>query len=338
MSGRPRVTVFMPVYNGRSFLDQSIGSILGQVHGDFEFLIIDDRSTDGSFDYLEGLKDSRIRVLRQPTNQGVRGTYNRGLAEAKGEFIAIMDQDDISEPDRIGLQLRFMEAHPDVGLCGSQITLFGDKPGPSWVRYFGRDDLKIALLFENPICHPSVMLRSAVLRTYGLGYPVYPFAEEYALWIRISRVAKLANLEEPLLRYRTHPGQVSRKRSELQSHSVGRLIEEQLDELGVAHRPRDLVIHNLLGTALVPVPCRGRILSSWVARIEAANAKSGTYRPEVLSARLAERAREGLDRNLNVLRSMSLRRRMQWCVAAMVQYYGAKPERAAPPHDPALKS
>jgi hypothetical protein len=325
MSAAPPVTVFMPVYNGMKFLAEAVGSILGQGFGDFELLVIDDASRDGSLDYVRGLGDPRVRVIAQETNQGIRRNYNRGLAEARGRYIAVMDQDDVSEPMRLERQLAFMEAHPEVGLCGCQVTLIGDKPGPSWVRYHASDDLRIALLFENPFCHPSVMLRASVLRAHGLNYPDYPYAEEYALWTRISRHASLANLEEPLLRYRTHPGQVSRSRSQTQSSSIGRLISEQIGILGVASRPRDLVIHNLLGTAFVPVPGRERILKAWVARLEEGNRRSGTYPPQAFSARLAERASEALRRNASMLAAMPLRRRIQWSVAAWLQYHAAKP-------------
>jgi len=320
MSECPKVTVFMPVYNGMRFLASSIDSILQQTFRDFEFLIIDDGSTDGSADYLENLSDPRIRVIRQAENLGIRRTYNNGLSQSKGTYIAIMDQDDLSIPTRLERQFEFMESHPDVGLCGTQITLFGDRPAASWVRYFSQDDLKIALLFENPVCHPSVMLRARVLREHGLEYPDYPFAEEYALWFRIAAHSKISNLADTLLQYRTHPNQVSRRRSETQSASARRTVKEQLLALGVAHSARDLVTHSLLGSAFVPVPGYRGLMRKWADRLLAANGLSSVYPPQAFESQLRERVAEAIYRTERQLAQLTAFQRLKWRIVAAFQY------------------
>jgi len=201
----PTITVLMTIYNGRAYLNEAVSSILAQTCRDFELLIINDGSTDDSLASVKTFDDPRIRLIDQQPNRGIRATLNRGLDEARGRYLAIMDQDDVSSPMRLEKLLSYMEAHSELTLCGSAIETFGDHPVDPWVRFFDPADLKIALLFENPICHPSVMLRRSVLEAKGLEYPDVPYAEEYSLWVQLSRISALANLREPLLRYRAHP-------------------------------------------------------------------------------------------------------------------------------------
>jgi glycosyltransferase involved in cell wall biosynthesis len=329
MSAPATVTAFMPVYNGMKFLAESVGSILGQTLREFEFLVIDDGSSDGSAAYIEGLGDPRVRLIRHGANQGIRGTYNHGLAEARGTYVAIMDQDDVAAPARLERQLAFMEANPGVGLCGSQVSLIGDAGGPSWIRFLEPAEIRIALLFENPVCHPSVMLRMSTLTRHGLSYPDYPYAEEYALWTRLARHAALANLGEELLRYRVHAGQVSHRRSEAQAASMRRIAGEQLGALGVRPSGRDLIVHSLLGNAFVPVPGYMRLLRGWIWRLVAANESSGVYPQAAFVAQLTRRATEAESRTRVQLASMTPRRRIQWRVAGALQYLRAGGAQAA---------
>ncbi len=224
MNPAPAVTVLMTVYNGSRYLREAIDSIRAQIFSDYELLVIDDGSTDDSLPLARSLADERTRVIAQQPNRGIRATLNRGLQESRGRYVAIMDQDDVAAPDRLALQVAHLDAHAEAGLCGGDVELFGERSGPSWVRHFEAAPLRVALLFENPICHPSVMLRRAVLSTHGLEYPEFPYAEEYALWVRLSRVASLANLRARVLRYRTHAQQISRRKSELQCRSADAVV------------------------------------------------------------------------------------------------------------------
>jgi hypothetical protein len=308
----PAITVLMTVYNGRTYLDEAVQSILAQTCHDFELLIINDGSTDDSLALLRVYDDPRIRLIDQQPNQGIRNTLNRGLREARGRYIATMDQDDISAPTRLERLLARMESQPELALCGSAIETFGDHPVTPWVRHFEPAALKIALLFENPICHPSIMLRRSLLQTHGLEYPHVPYAEEYSLWVALSRVAPIANLAEPLLRYRAHPQQVSRSRNEIQCASMNLVLLEQLSHLGIEASPQDLILHKMLGGVFNPVPGYRRRLNRWAGRLLAANRTRSLYPEDEFTHQLEQRVRATITLNDQKLQSLSWPRRLAW--------------------------
>jgi glycosyltransferase involved in cell wall biosynthesis len=205
----PRVSVLMPVYNAGPYLAEAIDSILAQTFSDFEFLIIDDGSTDGSGEIIQSYDDPRIRYLRNERNLGLVDTLNRGIELARGPYIARMDADDISLPERFERQIDFMDAHPDLGACGTAFQFFGD----SDVLMVLPDNQRQAFtLLSETSClgHPTSMIRKEILDQYAIRYePAYEYAADYAFWIRISQVSGLASLPEPLLLYRWHSSNMS---------------------------------------------------------------------------------------------------------------------------------
>lgn len=204
----PLVSVLMPVYNGEKYLREAIESILNQSFTDYEFLIINDGSTDASEEIILSYKDPRIRYIRNEKNLKLIATLNKGLAMCNGKYIARMDADDISYPERFAVQVKFMEAHPEYGLCGTNIGI--DGRFKSWVRIGESDYIRFCLLFHNPVCHPTAMIRTSIIRDHQLDYPAeYIHAEEYILWLHILQYSKVINLNEKLLTYRLHEGQVS---------------------------------------------------------------------------------------------------------------------------------
>lgn len=311
----PAVTVLMTVYNGRAYLGEAVDSILAQTCRDFELLIINDGSTDDSLELLLRYTDPRIRLIDQQPNQGIRATLNRGLREARGRYVAIMDQDDISMPTRLERLLACMEAQPELVLCGSAIETFGDHPVTPWVKYFEPDALKVALLFENPICHPSVMLRRSALEARGLEYPKVPYAEEYSLWVSLALAAPIANLPEPLLRYRAHPRQVSRSRNEIQCASTNGVLLGQLARLGLAATAQDIIVHKMLGGVFNPLPGYARRLQRWADRLATANRTAAIYPEPELSRQLSERVRAVIQLNREKLKTLSWPRRLAWRLA-----------------------
>jgi glycosyltransferase involved in cell wall biosynthesis len=228
----PQVTVLMPVYNGAPYLREAIESILQQSFIDFEFLIIDDGSTDSSVSIVSSYPDPRIRLFENGRNLGLVHTLNRGIDLARGKFIARMDCDDISLPDRFAKQMRFMAAHPEVGVCGG------------WVEYFmGRElvlqlpvtdvTIKQALPWYNPLAHPTLMIRAAVLKTKPIYYdPEYLHVEDYELWVRLAAVTCFANLPEVLLKYRIHPKQIGRQYSEEQVRILQKIRAKLASDFG----------------------------------------------------------------------------------------------------------
>src|SRR5437899_2426865 len=210
MMPAPRVSFLMAVYDGEKYLEEAIRSVLNQTFHDFEFIVINDGSTDGTAEIIERYRraDDRIRAYEQ-RHHGLVATLNRGLELAQGEYVARMDADDVSFPERLATQVAFMSAHPEVGICGTWVETMGVPSGN--VQRYPTDDATIRswLLFESVLAHPSVVMRRELLAKAGLYYDVACIhAEDYDLWVRAARHTALANIPEVLLRYRMHPQQV----------------------------------------------------------------------------------------------------------------------------------
>jgi glycosyltransferase involved in cell wall biosynthesis len=208
---KPEVSVVLPVFNGEAHIAEALESILVQTMPDFELLIINDGSTDGTRAIVEDYarRDARIVLFNTP-NRGIVAALNYGLELAGGEFIARMDADDIAVPDRFEIQLAILKRDPAVVTCGGNMVKFGAAKG---TLRFPRDDLmcKAALLFGTCFGHPSVMLRASTIRDHGLRYDArYEFAEDYHFWTVLGRYGKLNNTGQPLVRYRIHDGQIGR--------------------------------------------------------------------------------------------------------------------------------
>ncbi len=208
----PRISVVMPVYNGEPFLREAIGSLLTQTERDFELLVIDDGSTDGSAAILAEFqrRDARVCVVTQP-NRGLIATLNDGWRRARGAYIARMDADDISLPERLAQQAAFLDAHPAVGVVGGAIRRVDREGHLLPVQRFPALHAVIAwqMLFEPALIHPAVMLRRTVLALAGGYDPAMTHAEDFDLWVRLSRVTRLHNLTEVVLHLRKHATNVS---------------------------------------------------------------------------------------------------------------------------------
>lgn len=200
----PRVSVLMAVYNGEKYLPEAINSILGQTFTDFEFLIVDDGSSDRTPEIINCYQDPRIKVISNPYNVGLTHSLNKGLDLARGEYVARMDSDDISLPDRLARQVAHMDVNSEVAVCGTWAKDIDSEGKVTGVREtpVGRS-LEREYWRPSPIIHPSAMIRRAHLN--GLRYDEQiRYAQDFDLWLRIKPVHKLANLPEYLLLYRVH--------------------------------------------------------------------------------------------------------------------------------------
>jgi glycosyltransferase involved in cell wall biosynthesis len=220
MSVSPAITVLLASYNDARFLPEAVASILAQDCGDFEFIIVDDGSTDGSAEYLSGISDSRVRVLRNQCNQGLAASLNRGLSAARGQYLARMDADDIADSQRLGLQLDFLRRNRDIGIVGSSRTLINEAGDFIAHAPAVAADLHIRwkCLLGNPFAHPTVMIRRSVLIEHRLVYRDVYRAEDYDLWPRLLAHTRGANLEQPLLKYRIRPRGALASAAQLQTH------------------------------------------------------------------------------------------------------------------------
>lgn len=213
----PTVTVLMSVYNSEDYLAEAIESILDQTYKDFEFLIINDGSTDSSLKIIKNYKDKRIRLISRP-NKGLVASLNEGIEKARGKYLARMDSDDISPAYRLQKEVTFLDTHPNVGMVGSNYTII-EEDGTELVTtnvFTHPHDLKVAQVTCNQFGHGSIMARLSVLKELN-GYDAsVGHVEDYHLWTRISRVTDIANFVEPLYFYRRNSEGVTQKNLQLQ--------------------------------------------------------------------------------------------------------------------------
>jgi glycosyltransferase involved in cell wall biosynthesis len=218
INASPTITVIMPVYNSEHYIREAIESILNQTFTDFQFLIIDDASTDQTISIINSYKDPRIDLIEKVKNTGYTKSLNLGLKKARGKYIARMDSDDISLPERFEKQVAFLESNLDYVLCGTSYSILGEDRIIAVPNSF--EEIKFNLLRGNCIAHPTVMLRNEVLLKHGLKYnPKMEPSEDYDLWVQLLSKGKLHNLKEDLLLYRMHNSSVSRKRAAEQENT-----------------------------------------------------------------------------------------------------------------------
>lgn len=231
----PKISVIMPVYNTKEeYLREAIESILNQTYADFEFIILNDGSTNNSEDVILSYQDKRIRYIKNETNLGLIQTLNKGINEAEGQYLARMDSDDISLKTRFEKQIEFMDKNTDVGVLGTWWKTF---PYDSIVKHPSKnEEIKAFLRFQYSVLgHPTVMIRKSILDEYSLGYKEEDkHAEDYGLWLSMIEKTNFANLEEILLNYRWHDENVSVIHSQVQSQNANRLrLEAQKNILKI---------------------------------------------------------------------------------------------------------
>ena len=201
----------MAVHNGEPFLEQAINSILGQTFRNFELLIVEDASTDNSARIVTSFDDPRIRILINSRNLGLTPSLNRGIAEARAPLLARHDADDISEPTRLQRQITRFDADPQLALLSSSYVRIDESGAKTALRQIPTSCTAIRwrLLFLNVFTHSSVTMRTEVVLRAGLYDERYRFAQDYDLWSRIARMARVEALVEPLVRYRRTPQSMS---------------------------------------------------------------------------------------------------------------------------------
>jgi len=228
----PRVTVLMPVFNAESYLAEAIESILGQTYTDMEILIIDDGSTDHSASIIASYRDPRIRVVQNDKNMTLVPTLNLGLDLANGYYIARMDADDVALPNRIEAQVRFLDAHPEIVVCGTGMKVIGSST--VFVPPTNPEVLRYKLHVRNCIAHPTVMFRASTLRDAKIYYNSdFTHAEDYELWNRLSENYRIANISRPLLHYRLSEEGVSRRHVQEQRRLTAIIATNCLHRIGV---------------------------------------------------------------------------------------------------------
>jgi glycosyltransferase involved in cell wall biosynthesis len=246
----PKVSVVLPVYNAGLYVKEAIDSIINQSFKDFELLIFNDGSTDNSLEIIHKFEDSRIRIVNYEKNIGLIQLLNNAFSEAKGEYIARMDADDISFPKRFEKQVAFLDQHPDHGVVGTQMEFIGSE---EIIKKPCQDEEIRWWIFKgSPLAHPSVMIRKLILEQHQLNFKKEAYVvEDFDLWWRMAFHTKLANLKSVELKYRLHPQQESSSKTEIQLSNFVKSQKEFTEKLGLSSEkyPPDF-INNILSRAL----------------------------------------------------------------------------------------
>ena len=287
----PDVTVVMSVYNGQRFLREAIESILGQTCRDFEFVLIDDGSTDETATIIASYRDPRIRMVRHSRNAGLAASLNEGFALASGRYIARMDADDVSRPERLASQICFMDAQPSVGACGTWVEVAGEGMQQRWEYPATHNAIHARLLFDCSMAHPTVMFNRSRLHKARLSYDsTYPCAQDYELWCRAVHGLTLANIPAVLLTRRLHASQVGRRDANAQQMWSAKIRRRQLEQLGLSPSPDQSVLHEEISTWSWP-RTEGwiREAENWLCALRQANRICALYPEPEFSAVIGER-------------------------------------------------
>lgn len=204
----PKLSVLMSVFNNRGYLKKAIESILSQTFADFEFLIIDDSSNDNSKETILSYKDSRIVFIENDRNMGLAKSLNKGLEISKGKYIARMDADDVSRPDRLARQIEILEANPKIGIVGSHFEIIDNRGKIFATRKVPNDNAIIRTMLanaQNPLAHGSVMFVKDYILLIGGYNEQFPYAQDFELWSRMSKKFLFYIEEKLLYQLRSHP-------------------------------------------------------------------------------------------------------------------------------------
>ena len=242
----PRISCVLAVCNGEAYLRESIQSIQAQTFRDWELIVVDDGSTDRTPKILDQFQreDARIRIFSHE-KQGLVASLNHGIMMARGEYIARMDADDVSMPERFAIQLEYLDGHHDIGVCGSSIETFG-ADSSEVVEYPGEDGvIRCQLLFSSSLAHPVTMFRRSLILHHRLFYNERALhAEDYDLWVRAAQHTRFANIPLVLLRYRTHPHQIGHRFGGKMDESSQTIRLTQLARLGISATAEEAQLHH----------------------------------------------------------------------------------------------
>jgi len=257
----PKLSVLMPVYNAARYLEEATDSILAQTYRNFEFVIVNDGSTDRSTKILEryAKRDSRIKLISRP-NTGIVGALNDGLAACRGELVARMDADDVSMPERFARQVAFLDTQPEVVCVGCRVLGIDPYGGVLFTsdHKLNHDDIDRELLKGSgwAIVHPAAMIRRSAITALNGYRTQFQWAEDLDLFLRLAETGKLANLPDVLLQYRQHPDSINRTRQEQQVHVINFVVRD-------AHKRRGIRIDEAWTFTPKPVLPKDKQLITW---------------------------------------------------------------------------
>tara|TARA_S200000501_G_scaffold129580_1_gene122442 strand:- start:1512 stop:2528 length:1017 start_codon:yes stop_codon:yes gene_type:complete len=243
-SDKPKISVLMPVYNGDKFLDRSIKSILSQTFYNFEYIIINDGSTDDSLKIISSYKDSRIKIINYSKNMGITFALNKGLNEAKGDYIARQDQDDISFPDRFMLQLKYLESN-NVDLVDTNFIFIdeNDKYLQDYEKRYFSPHETLSHLFFYEMVHASIMCKRSLFTKHNIKYRKRP-TEDYDLFIRLAKAGMRAGrIDKKLIKQRKHPSSMCGSNWDNIKKDIDIMRNELVRDLGIEPKGYEKKLH-----------------------------------------------------------------------------------------------
>lgn len=249
------ISVIVPVYNCEPYIAETIQSILDQTFPEFEFIVVDDGSTDNSWEVINSFTDPRVIKLKNPENKGKPWTLNRALEMARGKYYATMDGDDLAEPTRLAKQFQYMEAHPNCMMVSAYNRYFG----PGAKKRFGNkeiltvptdpDETRVRFLFHSCHSHNNNLVRMSFLQATGIRYiPTDPSGiEDFSFWARFSLAGgEIHTIPEVLAHYRIHDSNITTRRKTLLEQEKKRVIREQLAQMALYPTEDELRCHGCL--------------------------------------------------------------------------------------------
>jgi glycosyltransferase involved in cell wall biosynthesis len=284
MSKNIFVSIIMGVYNAELFLHETINSILVQSHTNFELVIINDKSTDGSMDIISSFSDKRIRVFTNDSNLGLSASLNKAIAYCKGKYFLRMDADDICFPNRVSEQVNFMENNPLIGISGTSYTYIGNTNLLTRFKVeralLNTEHIKARLIFGTALLHPSVIFRGSLIRKLDYVYDEsYRTAQDYELWTRLILSINISNLDKPLLKYRLSNSQ-STVTSNVERYSNCKKIQFEYLKNLLKRDPRDseMELHSLINECNAKLTLRElEEVSNWLIYLVAASQTSDCF-------------------------------------------------------------
>ncbi len=291
----PHVTVAMPLYNGASTIARAIDSILQQTFTDFELVLIDDGCSDNTVDIVRSYTDTRIRLIVHETNQGLAATRNHLVEQARGEFIAWLDQDDWSHPERLARQVARFSSNPQLGLSSSWTQAQTANGKTNRMREatsrlqarveFIPEMVRATQLFGNTIATSSAMLRISLLKQHGLAFrESYAPSEDYDMWSRVGLHSQLDMIPRVLTKRWEHPAGASNLGAERQRIGAGMVRRDLLDSMGMTYDNAELTIHQTLATPPHKQPLRPdpQAAIDWLESLAQSNETALIFDPRAL--------------------------------------------------------
>lgn len=242
-----KASVVMAVYNASRHIREALDSILSQSFEDFELIIVNDCSSDNSIDLINTYQDRRIKLIHNESNIGLAASLNKGIEISEGKYIIRMDDDDICKDYRFERLIDYMDANPDVGICGSWVQFFGDE-NYIWKTAEYHDQIRAKLFFNTALAHPSVIMRKTIIDQFHLQYDVnFRRAQDYDLFNRAAMVTQLHNIPEVLLDYRIAYKHKKATNHDMALSTLSEVRKRIYNQLEMEYTEETLIMHQKIG-------------------------------------------------------------------------------------------